>query len=544
MKQPVRTYILAITFAIVSAAANGGTNTNLTQLTPEGVLGDDWAPTADSERVVFVAPGTTAQEIYSVRFDEPGQRIRLSRNGELSGAAEVVRFEVSEDSQHVVYKVLIPGIPEDVERLLTVPVDGSTTPSTLSRVDLGELGGGGIAFAVSPTSDRVVYVETTVLEFPFTESALFSRNITGGSAATLHPATLGIGFKISQNGARVVYLASSLLESTKIFSVPTAGGDSVQLNDDNDFPSNFSVGPNSQRVVFTAINQAGEDATQSLQSVLITGGGQTTLATPAVSISTFRINNDTGSPRVVFVEVTGSGQSRLASVLITGGGVEDLTNGFVDGAIFQFLFSPDGHRVVFQVVEILMTEGVDEFTAELFSAPVDGLGSAGVPSTFFEGFANDAMFNFLPSFDSTRLLYGAIDVDVQGLVSGTKKLLSAGIEGGDAQTLVGPLSGNLRVTFFFPFLDSQNVFYLADQEQDNVFELYTVPIAGGPITKQNNPLPAGGDVTSAFPTPDSSKLVYNADQEEDGLFNLYLALGGEEPPEVIFSCGGFEDSCN
>ena len=544
MKQPVRTYFLAITFAIVSATANGGINTNLTQLTPLGVIGDSWAPTADSERVVFVAPGTTAQEIYSVRFDEPGEKIRLSRNGELNGAAEVVKFEVSEDSQHVVYTVLLPDILEDSEWLLTVPIDGSTTPSTLSMVKLGTLGGGGIAFAVSPTSDRVVYVETTVVEFPFTESELFSQHITGGGSVTLHAASLGIGFEISRNGARVVYLASSLTENSKIFSVLTGGGSSVQLNDDNDLPSRFSVGPNSQRVVFTAINQAGEDVTLSLQSAPITGGGQTTLATPAVGITDFRINNDTGIPRVVFVESTGSGQSRLVSVLITGGGVEDLTNGFVDGGISPFLFSPDGQRVVFQVIEILMTEGVDEFTAELFSAPVDGLGQ-GVPSTFFEGFANDAMFNFIPSFDSTRLLYGAIDVDVQGgALPGTRKLLSAGIEGGAAQTLVGPLSGNFRVSSFFPFLDSQNVFYLADQEQDNVFELYTVPIAGGPITKQNNPLPAGGDVTSAFPTPDSSKLVYNADQEEDGLFNLYLAPGGEEPTDVIFDCGGFEPSCN
>jgi hypothetical protein len=547
MKQPARTYILAIALAIVSATANGGTNTNLTQLTAPGVLGDGWAPTADSERVVFVAPGTTAQEIYSVRFDEPGQIIRLSRNGELDGAAEVVRFEVSADSQHVVYKVLLPGILEDSERLLTVPIDGSTTPSTLSNVGLGTLGGGGIAFTVSPASDRVVYLETTEVTFPFTESELFSQIITGGGTATLHPVALSISFGISQNGARVVYLVSSLTENSKIFSVPTAGGLRVQLNDDNDFASLFSVGPNSQRVVFTAINQEGEDATLSLQSVLITGGGQTTLATPAeaVGINAFGINNDTGSPRVVFVEVTGSGQSRLVSVLITGGGVEDLTNGFVDGGISQFLFSPDGQRVLFQVVETLITEGVDQFTAELFSAPVDGLGQGGAPSTFFEGFANNTLFNFIPSFDSTRLLYGAIDLDDQGgELPGIKKLLSSGINGDDAQTLVGPLSGNLRVSFFFPFFDSQNVFYLADQEQDEIFELYTVPIAGGAITKQNNPLPAGGDVTSAFPTPDSSKLVYNADQEANELFDLFLVQGGEEPPEVIFSCGGFEDSCN
>ncbi len=536
MKQSVRTYILAITFAIVSATANGQANTNLTQLTSPGVIGDSWAPTVDGERVVFVAPGNSAQEIYSVRFDEPGQITRLSRNGELNGEAEVVKFEVSEDSQHVVYKVLLPGVLEDSEWLLSVPVNGSTTPSTLSVVNLGTLGIGGISFAVSPASDRVVYVETTVAEFPFTESVLFSQPITGGDAATLHPATFGISYEISRDGTRVVHSVISLTENTKIFSVPTAGGSRIQLNDDNDMPAFFRVGPNSQRVVFTASNL--DDATQSLQSAPITGGGQATLATPAENafISAFAINNDMGSPRVVFVESADTGQSRLASVLITGGGVEDLSNGFVDGGISPFLITRDGQRVVFQVIETQMTEGVEQFTAELFSAPVGGLGPGGVPSTFFKGSAIDAAFIFIPSFDSTRLLYGAIDPDDQaGELSGTKELLSAGINGGAAATLVGPLAGNMRVFSFFPFFDSQNVFYLADQEQDDVFELYTVPIAGGQITKQNDALPTGGDVTSAFPIPVSNKLVYNADQEQDELFDLFLVQVGEEPSEVIHS---------
>jgi hypothetical protein len=190
---------LAIALAIVSAPAQGGTVsiTNLTQRNPPGVLDDGWVPTADSQRAVFVATGIGAQEIYSVRFDEPGQVIRLSRNGEMNAGAEIVRLVVSQDSQRVVYLVHFPGLLEDSETLFSVPVDGSTTPNSLSTVGLGMFGTGGIAFEVSPTSDRVVYTETTeTAEPPFTETSLFSKPITGALVAdTLHPASFGISFE-------------------------------------------------------------------------------------------------------------------------------------------------------------------------------------------------------------------------------------------------------------------------------------------------------------------------------------------------------------
>ena len=548
MKQKARTLVLTIALAMVSVTAFGGavTNTNLTQLTAPGVLRDSWVPTTDNERVVFVAQGDTAEEIYSVRLDQPGEIVQLSSNGQISGAAEVIGFEVSEDGQHVVYLVYLPGVTVNSERLLSVPVDGSGSPTIITTVELGTLDVGGIDFEVSPASDRVVYLETTETEYPLTESALFSQLITGGGTSALHPAELGISFEVSRSGAYVAYSVLSLTENAKIYGVPTAGGSGVQLNDDSDLPGSFAVGPNSQRVVFTAVAQEG--SANTLQSAPISGGGQTLLATAAenAAIGIFQVNNDKASPRVVFVESTDAGQSRLVSVLITGGDVENLTNGLIDGGISPIRFSPNGQHVVFQVIQ---PQSEDDFTAELFSAPVQGIG-AGAPSTFFKGSADNAAFTFVPSFGSTRLLYGAVDADDQaGDLPGTRELLSADIGGGAAETLVGPLPGNLRVFFFFPFFpevevifkngfeaevvisEAETVLYLADQEQDDVFELYTVPISGGENMKRNNPLPAGGDVTSAFPTPDSSKLIYNADQETDGLFDLYLVPVGQEPEQ-------------
>ena len=44
--------------------------------------------------------------------------------------------------------------------------------------------------------------------------------------------------------------------------------------------------------------------------------------------------------------------------------------------------------------------------------------------------------------------------------------------------------------------DGSRVLYLADQETNHVYELYSVPAAGGTPVKLNSALPSGGDVAA------------------------------------------------
>ena len=72
--------------------------------------------------------------------------------------------------------------------------------------------------------------------------------------------------------------------------------------------------------------------------------------------------------------------------------------------------------------------------------------------------------------------------------------------------------------------DGSTVVYRADQDTDNVFELYSVPIGGGATSKLNGPLPPGGDVESDFLiSPNGATVVYRADQDTDEVFELYWA---------------------
>lgn len=75
--------------------------------------------------------------------------------------------------------------------------------------------------------------------------------------------------------------------------------------------------------------------------------------------------------------------------------------------------------------------------------------------------------------------------------------------------------------------DDSRVVYTAEQDTDNVLELYSVPSGGGTTTKLNNTLPSGGDVGSFRISTDSSRVVYRADQDTDGVQELYsVPIGG------------------
>ena len=65
--------------------------------------------------------------------------------------------------------------------------------------------------------------------------------------------------------------------------------------------------------------------------------------------------------------------------------------------------------------------------------------------------------------------------------------------------------------------------YTADQQSNDVIELYSVPIGGGAFVKLNPPLASGGDLSPfGFEIdPVSDRVVYRADQDTNDLYELY-----------------------
>jgi Tol biopolymer transport system component len=77
--------------------------------------------------------------------------------------------------------------------------------------------------------------------------------------------------------------------------------------------------------------------------------------------------------------------------------------------------------------------------------------------------------------------------------------------------------------------DSSRVVYVAQQDTDGDYEIYSVPITGGTATKLNTTLAPGGDVSfeSFFISPNNNTVIYLADQDTNGTNELFsVAIGG------------------
>ena len=218
------------------------------------------------------------------------------------------------------------------------------------------------------------------------------------------------------------------------------------------------------------------------------------------------------------------------------------------GEVFAAGIIPDSSRVLYLADQ----DTFDVF--ELYSVPISG----GTPTKLngpmvLDGDVSGAGW----SLDSSTVVYRA-DQDTAQVV----ELYSVPITGGTPTKLNGPMVAGGDLGDAAAFLsssfsispDSSRVVYVADQDTDNILELYSVPITGGTPTKLNGPLVAvGGDVFVFSISPDSARAVYLAHQDTFDVFELYsvpilngtptklngpLVLGGDVGNvDAIFSSG-------
>ncbi len=191
-----------------------------------------------------------------------------------------------------------------------------------------------------------------------------------------------------------------------------------------------------------------------------------------------------------------------------------------------FTLSPDGRSIVYSA-----DQDTDD-RLELYGVPVDGSRAAVKLSAESD---RDVFLSIL-SYDSAWAVY-------QSDPSGTDayELFSVPIDGSaPARRISGPMapggsvSMNPQVSF-----DSLVVVYRADQDADEVHELYSAPIDGSaPPVKLNAPLAPGGDVGLGPYSPGfwvmKDGVLYQADQEQGDFFELYFApiAGGVAPRKL------------
>jgi hypothetical protein len=216
----------------------------------------------------------------------------------------------------------------------------------------------------------------------------------------------------------------------------------------------------------------------------------------------------------------------LYSVRIGGGAPTKLNGPLVSaGDVATFALAPDGVNVVYRA-----DQEVDQ-QVEIYSVPIGG-----GPAVKLNGplvYPNEVV-TFVLSADGTRVVYSAYQD-----MAGQLELYSVPIGGGTAIKLNAPMvsGGDVYAPFVYAPVgfsaspDSTRVVYLADQQKDEQFELYSVPIDGGTPVKLNGPM-LFGDVTSFAVTPDSATVVFLSDDQESNVqIDVYSV-----PMQRVFLC--------
>lgn len=460
-------------------------------------------------------------------------------NGPLVSGGSVIDIpSFTPDGSRVIY--VADQITNDVFELFSVPSDGGI-PIKLNGALATSRDVGHVPLTRSPlvSSDGSHVYYQVVGEITAGGLGLYSVPSDGGTPmilnAPLSSADL-IGFRgVSGDGSRIlyeIYTDGPNADFSNLYSAPNGGGSAVKLNASvsGTFIGSAGFTPDGVRVVFNvyAVSRSGADTRSTLYSIPRDGGSPIQLAESAEGDPTVRVSSD--SSRVLYKT------SELYSVPTVGGTLVKLSDPMVlGGNVRDARFGPDGSRAFY------LADQVTDEVIELFGVPSDrgpvvklngALPSGGdVVSTSIE-----------VSSDGSRVLYVA-DQDTDNVF----ELYSVSSFGGTPVKLNGPLVAGGDTTFYTytsPIFspDGSRVIYRADQDTDNVFELYSVSSLGGTPIKLNGPLVAGGDVsgnssfqsTNTFKTShNGSRVLYAADQDTDGVNELYSVPSGGGAPVKI-----------
>jgi Tol biopolymer transport system component len=194
-----------------------------------------------------------------------------------------------------------------------------------------------------------------------------------------------------------------------------------------------------------------------------------------------------------------------------------------------FNWSPDGNRIAY-----IADQERDGFY-ELFVSAPDGSSNFKVSGVLHTDFDGGDVLEFEWSPDSSLIAYRA-DQDFNGVIelyanqpsdTSTPTKVNTPLPDGDPRDVAAEPGSSFDVFEWAP--DNSWIAYIADQDTNDVFELFTAeritavpPVFGLPV-KVSSALVSGGDVIEFQWASDSSRVAFRADQDNDNVVELYSA---------------------
>lgn len=479
-------------FDLFSAAIDGSLVVRLNALLPsDRTVLWDYKITPDSQRVLYRADQDEDEkiELYSVAIDGPtGSGVKL--NGDLAPDGDVFEFVFSVPDNPAEARVLYRAQQDSSTRvdLYSVPVAGPADAGFRVN-DLSQAGTTLSGLYPSPDGNWIVHKA----QLSPSGVGLFCASATGQrtlvvrlNGAIIEGGTLyTFPVKVSPDSSRVVYRADQqTVGQNELYSVPIRGPANLGQKMNSPLPAGgdvktFEISPDSQWVAYSADHEVdGKIALFAIPTAGAPGGGQ-------------RISHDLPPDYVVD---TGNHQ-----------------------------FSPESNRVVYRV----FNNAALQEAGEIYSVPV-----AGPPSEAVR--LNEPLVPGGSVGETFRVANGAgrVVYIADREVDGAFELYSVPIAGpAEANVKLNPSLGDEGDVILFELSpDGLQVAYRADRILiffgDDVYRLWTrsVSLSRSPSILHGAPPVPGGDVLFDFAfTPDSGRVVYLADQDTDEVDELYVS---------------------
>lgn len=415
---------------------------------------------------------------------------------------------------------------------------GPSYPKDYSFINKPLVNGGNVTdrFVITPDGHKVVYIADEDQDNVF---ELYSANVDGTNKRRISaPLSLGRNvsyFLVSPNSQKVAYIADHTDDRFNLYTVNLDGSNFAQVNQGQP-DSAHQIGwalwtPNSSKLVYTT-DEYSSVGNYGLFIANPDGSARLTLnAGPVMA----RFDISANGARVVYRE--GLVNPNLKSITPSATDDKLLNTPFNLGSypasgVFGFVISPNSNLVLFR------SNQLNNAVSELFVASIDTAGTAvKVSGTMVSGgnveVTEKTQYNFTP--DSLSVVYLA---DQQ--TNNVDELFISSVTGSSNQKLNGSLVSGGNVINFK--ILSSKILFLADASIDGVKELFTVDYNGSNLLKINTPLIAGENVSQY--DADETNIVYLSDMDNSGVYSVFsndfTGIHEEELSEVSGGPGAYD----
>jgi len=394
-------------------------------------------------------------------------------------------------------------------------------------------GGDVVDFRISPDGRFVAYVADQDTDQVFELYVSETEKLIGDKEVKVSATMAGNGikkivtgdyaFSWASDSSRIAYLADQRTAGViELFSALPNGKSNIRLSgnlgSDRDVVE-FLWAPSSQRVAFIAdkntpgLFQLWTTSPTNAKNVLVSS----LIPVGDGDVIEFAWAPEIGTNRIAYLADENKDEM---FELFTTRGTDPVINLIsllqVDGSdVTEFIWAPTLQSDQLQIAYIADQEINDVF--ELFVSNETGSFNVKASGDLVTG---GDVFAFQWEPDSTLIAYNA-DEDTDNVVElfTTPAPLSAN----PVEKVSGTMAGFGVEDNFQWADDSSRIAYLADQDEINVFELYTSTPLGSQNDQTSGDLVLGGSVAEFKWDPDSEGLGYIADQDTFGVDELYIS---------------------